>query len=37
MVRQRSNGCCFGFGAHPLNGLVRNCLGVVPIDPHAPY
>jgi hypothetical protein len=33
MALERSNGCCFGFGAHPLNYLVRNLLGIVPIEP----
>lgn len=29
---ERSNGCCFGFAAHPLNYMVRNLLGVVPLE-----
>ncbi len=30
---ERNCGCCFGFGAHPLNYIARNLLGVVPLDP----
>jgi hypothetical protein len=30
---ERANGCCFAFGAHPLNYMVRNFLGVVPLEP----
>lgn len=30
---ERSNGCCFGFAAHPLNYMVRNVLGIVPLEP----
>lgn len=33
MALERSNGCCFGFSAHPLNVFVRTALGVVPTEP----
>ncbi len=33
MALERSNGCCFGFSAHPLNVLVRTALGIVPTEP----
>ena len=26
-------GTCFGFGAHPFNYMIRNSLGVVPLEP----
>lgn len=29
---ERGNGCCFAFAAHPLNYLIRNSLGVVPLE-----
>ena len=32
MALERSNGCCFGFSAHPLNVLVRTALGIVPVE-----
>jgi hypothetical protein len=30
---ERSQGCCFGFAAHPLNYMIRNLLGVIPLEP----
>lgn len=32
MAAERSMGCCFGFAAHPLNFLIRNLLGVIPLQ-----
>jgi len=30
---ERNQGCCFGFSAHPLNYMVRNYLGIIPLEP----
>jgi hypothetical protein len=29
---ERNQGCCFGFSAHPLNYMIRNYLGIIPLE-----
>jgi hypothetical protein len=30
---ERNQGCCFAFSAHPLNYMIRNYLGIIPMEP----